>query len=813
MLNSTDRMDYISGYLSAYENKIKMANKQGLFDAATMFELFAANVCTLWFGQPFQNLNTDTSTYPYVDLISEDHSLFVQVTTTQDLGSKIKSTLEKIRDSKDERASTVTNIVFFVLHNQSVERIPDYSGDNIIGSLSFTKKDNLITTQDILSKAQTDLAFQSQLYDLFKADEHNTTRNEELLRAALETSRAVGLRNISCYLPGNYQIDRTQLADKVKSDNCRFISIQGEAGSGKSAFCKMILEGEELVLYARAERFIEESNINTIWSLDIENTLAYLNGKKLTFFIDALEFIADCRQTKFELLQQLYIIAQRHENIYVVTSCRSSEKSAFIKLETTLGIHSYSVDNLSDTELEAIAETYPIIRNMLGNKAYQSLLRIPFYINFILEQGINPDDVHDEIAFREFIWENIICLKDKSKKFGLKFNEIVQTVNDIVFERARKNLLGIRANKFDSQIINALISEGILVSHKNSVRLKHDTFEDICFEQYFDEQFIDCRGNYGVFFSGLGAFGKCVYRRYQIWIANKLFGSNDRTKFLHRLIFADCVPPHWKKQTEIGIVKSKYCTDFFREQGDKLVDEGIIWNFVKTTNLFAFEAQILFSHTETPLLSFYPIGNGRPELIRLIHKYELFKDPNVARPPIIKLCQDYSKQSNNADVAPLACTIAAHYVGQMLIESQNNRYYRFIESAEPCLTVIYRMPEACPEWFASFLSKLSGDYKGTDRNKYHIARDIIRWTMKNTYPQMIDSFGPELCSLFETYWTHDTNTDYPFDSYHLHDDHLFGLNEAAENYHYDFRMLIAIHFSSIYSARSFLKALNGRLLL
>ena len=96
MLNSNERMDYICGYLSAYENKIKMANKQGLFDAAKMFELFAASVCSLWFGQTFENLNTETANYPYVDLVSEDRTLFVQVSTAQDAVNKIKSTLEKI---------------------------------------------------------------------------------------------------------------------------------------------------------------------------------------------------------------------------------------------------------------------------------------------------------------------------------------------------------------------------------------------------------------------------------------------------------------------------------------------------------------------------------------------------------------------------------------------------------------------------------------------------------------------------------------------------------------------------------------------
>lgn len=302
MLNSNERMDYICGYLAAYENKIKMANKQGLFDAAKMFELFAANVCTLWFGQSFKNLNTDTSTYPYVDLISEDQKQFVQVTTTLDLVTKVKTTLEKLRDSKDPRVSNLKNVVFFVLHNQNVDRVPDYTGSGLIGNVPFTRKDNLISTQDILARAQNDLDFQLQLYDLFKADESNTSRNEELFKAALDSTATVGLMNINCYLSGGYQIDRTALVEKVKSENYRFISIQGTAGSGKSAFCKLLVDGQELVLYARSERFIEESNLNDIWSLDIEKILIYLNGRKLTFFIDALEFIADCRQNNLKLL-------------------------------------------------------------------------------------------------------------------------------------------------------------------------------------------------------------------------------------------------------------------------------------------------------------------------------------------------------------------------------------------------------------------------------------------------------------------------------------------------------------------------------
>lgn len=808
MLNSNERMDYICGYLAAYENKIKMANKQGLFDAAKMFELFAANVCSLWFGQVFSNLNTDTATYPYVDLISEDQALFVQVSTAQDAASKVKSTLEKVRDSKDSRVSQVKSIMFFMLHNQSIDKIPDYTDDKVIGSIPFTKKDNLISTQDVLAKAQVDFDFQLKLYNLLRADDLNTSGNEANFIAALGNSQNVGLQNINCCFNGEYQIDRTSLITKVKTDNYRFITIQGSAGSGKSAFCKILLEKEPMVLYARAERFIEESNINNIWSLDIEKVLSYLNGKRIVFFIDALEFIADCRQTKFELLQQLYTVAQKYENTYIVTTCRSSEKGAFIKLDTKLGIHSYVIDDLSDVELTPIAEKYPVIKNMLSNKAYRSLLRIPFYINLILEKDISPDNVLDEIAFREFIWTNVICLKDSAKNYQIKHNEVADTVRSIVFERAKQNLLGVQSDKIDSKIIKALISEGIIVEQRGLLRLKHDTFEDICFEQFFDAKFHECRGNYHTFYREIESFGKCVYRRYQIWISNKLFGSEDRSKFLHRLIFTDAIPADWKKQTEIGIIKSNYCHTFLIEQGQNLVDHNRIWDFVDITNLFGFDVKIQFIPNSEPILDFYPIGNGRAALIQIIYEHKLYIKFNAEQAKITKLCQDYAKQHNrNKDSGPSACAIATYYVDKALKSCLPHDYYHFAEYAGPSLTVIYQMPSACIEWIHSFWHKLSEFYTGTDEKKIRIAEDTIEWTMENAYPQLVSSFPKELCTLFELFWMHPKYSQNIYQG-HLEDEVQYGLNEHAEHYNHKFRTVMSNPFFWNLFTGNFLEGFN-----
>ena len=60
-----------------------MCNKNGLFDEAKMFELFAKEVCKLIFNQDFINLNDLKPNYPFFDLVSIDKKIYVQVSTEQ----------------------------------------------------------------------------------------------------------------------------------------------------------------------------------------------------------------------------------------------------------------------------------------------------------------------------------------------------------------------------------------------------------------------------------------------------------------------------------------------------------------------------------------------------------------------------------------------------------------------------------------------------------------------------------------------------------------------------------------------------------
>lgn len=790
MLNSNERMGFIIEYMSSYDEKIKMANKNGLFDAAKMFELFAIEVCNVWFGQKFSNLNDETATYPYVDLISENRELLVQVSTVQDVPTKIKTTLEKIRDSKDKKCSDLKNIVFFVLSNNSIDKVREYSGDNQIGSISFTIKDNLITTNDIITKAQNDLNFQKKLYKVLKDEYENFNINIRKFKDALELSNS-GLKNIEGLIKGEYEIDRNEFLEKITKDNERYISIQGGAGSGKSVLCKKYVENEKLVLYARAERFLEESHIDDIWGCCIQDVLECINGKKLIFFIDALEFIADCAETKFELLQYLYDMAAEYQNVYIVTSCRTSDKNAFIKLETNFSIKIYEVGDITEDELALLMKQYPIIHKMYKTNSYVDLLKSPFYINLIVSNSMDIDNIGDENSLREYIWKNIICLEEKSRMYGILSNKVIETVEKIVFERARKFMLGIHKDDIDRDIMHALLSEGVIAQQGDYIRLKYDIFEDICFEHYFDKAFDLCKGKYKTFYDEIENLGRCVYRRYQIWISNKMFIQVNRDKFLYSLTFSDEIPQSWKRQTEIGIVKSRFCDNYFEEQGSEILEQGMLFDFVKNINLFAFEGELLHIRQESPQMKLSPIGNGRPCIIRLLKNEEIYKKNIIGRDDIVKLCLDYAKQEDKvAVIASDACAMMEYYVEYSLQESEQENYYKIIDEISSCLEALYRMADNSEEWLKKFFNTLINNYINGNRKSMRKSEDIMEWTLKNAYPALVAGLASELCSIADILWLRGKVDAEKFDFYRadrLSKGFEYGLSEKAEHYNYLYR--------------------------
>ena len=668
MKESAERVQYITEYVVSYKAKIEALNKKGLFDTATLYELFSQKVCEIWFGHKFLNLNDSKANYPYVDLISEDGKMYVQVSTGQDIPTKVKSTLEKIRDSKSDELKSIEQLFFFVLANSSESKVMDFSGKERIGRINFIKSKNLITTENIVQKAKTDIEFQKKLYDFLLTESESVVQISNKLNEAITISKVLINNNIDCLINDEYIIDRSSEISQIRKDGFNFISIQGEAGSGKSALCKLLLEKEKMVLYTRAEKIAEVSSLEDIWGLDIGKTIEYLKKKKLYIYIDALEFIVDCSKTKMDLLQQIYEIVKGHNNIFIITSCRTCDRTAFVKIENIYQIKRYDIFLLSDKQIIKVAQKYKIVQKLWDAKGYVQLLRSPFYLNLLVKEIKDFKKISDIDGFRNLIWNDIMCMSGKTFPQGITHSAVREAIEKIVFNRAEKFLPGVRKEEIGEEIVNILQSENIITTcSNNTIRLKYDIFEDICFERFIDEKYDDCKNDFGIFFLNLEKMGRCIYRRYQIWVENKLFSKGNREKFLYKLLETDNIPSGWKVQTIVGIVKSNFCSELFEEY-KYYFSNDLLHEFLRLTNIFSFETSILNFKYGNVYSQLKPIGMGRPCLINLIFNNGMYKEKSREK-AILKLCTDYSQNPNICDEAEKsACQIL-----QFFIEEKHNK--------------------------------------------------------------------------------------------------------------------------------------------
>lgn len=198
-------------------------------------------------------------------------------------------------------------------------------------------------------------------------------------------------------------------------------------------------------------------------------------------------------------------------------------RNVFLKLQTKYAIKIHELEDISCGELNGICKKYPLTKKLREQKAYADLLKSPFYINLIVSKMSDSQNIQDENEFRNYIWRNIICLEDKAAKYGVSSDEIRSAIEKISFTRAKKFLIGVHRTEIEEKILHILITEGVIIQKGEYVRSKYDIFEDICFEYYFDKSFDLCKGNFQLFFENVDSLGRCVYRRYQIWISNKLF--------------------------------------------------------------------------------------------------------------------------------------------------------------------------------------------------------------------------------------------------------------------------------------------------
>lgn len=794
MKNSAERIAYITRYISAYEEEIKLANHFGMFDSAHLFELFAKELCELWFHKTFKNLNAIKLNYPCVDLISEDGTTYVQVSTQKDMCTKIKETLKKLSESKDSRIANISCPIFFVLSNESEPSVEAISENNPIGNYYFSASKSFISTEKIVNEAICDLDFQNNLYELLKRDEEAINRVSSKLAEVFEHSKEVRLKHIETKINGEYEIDRSELANEIKTDLSQFVIVTGEAGSGKSAICKKVINEEEYVLFLRADTIGDCNAIDNLWNIDIAQSLRLLDGKKIVIYLDALEYIANASNSTKELVCTLLYECQKYKSVFFYTSCRSCDVVAFFQMLSMFHFKSYEVGPISDKELGLICQRYPIIRKMVETGKYDEVLRSPFYINHIITQKVDVSELSDVNQFRDYIWKECICLYGKAQEQRVSTLEICSAVKELVIERSRQFVLGISEEKIEAKILNMLESNGVVIKVGKLVRLKYDIYEDICFERIFDEAFDTCKGKYESFFEYIEGLGQGIYRRYHIWISNKLLAKENRDYFLSALIYDGYISEVWRRNTIVGLIKSSYSESFFEEQGSEILEQGLLRSFVDITNYFGFEMKGIKENTIGSIMSLETkaSGVGRIELIKLIYRNLFQIDELCEKRKVIKLCYDYVRRASRLEkIDKVVCKIVSYYidsfVNKLFNDDANTRDTIFDEEISHALEIVYEMESLATEWIDGFWARL-GTLYCEDEPQKSIAINIMNWTIENVTQELVYSKGDALIKMAELVWLKGSvDSKYEYFNSMIGNDLEWGIFGEGKNYNYEHR--------------------------
>lgn len=320
----------------------------------------------------------------------------------------------------------------------------------------------------------------------------------------------------------------------------------------------------------------------------------------------------------------------------------------------------------------------------------------------------------------------------------------------------------------------------------------------------------DCKNDFGIFFLNLEKMGRCIYRRYQIWVENKLFSKGNREKFLYKLLETDNIPSGWKVQTIVGIVKSNFCSELFEEY-KYYFSNDLLHEFLRLTNIFSFETSILNFKYGNVYSQLKPIGMGRPCLINLIFNNGMYKEKSREK-AILKLCTDYSQNPNICDEAEKsACQILQFFIEEKMKNSLKEKDFNLADGVNLCLMPIYKMAKCSHEWIKHFWSERIFGYLNSDGRSNRLDKEILKYVLKNTVPALAIYLPKELCEVADAYWIKIPKCDARDSLYRrssLDSVEKFGLSRNSDSYHFEYRNIYDNAFLNILITYNWVMALE-----
>ncbi|NOQ23732.1 MAG: AAA family ATPase [Bacteroidales bacterium] len=475
--------------------------------------------------------------------------------------------------------------------------------------------------------------------------------------AKLKDNTQISFKSISDQIGNKKHLERKKLNDNFSEClyQTHFTIITGEAGVGKTAFTKNILnnisEKETNIIAFKAEQFAKSQLSETFSSVGINDNLQDIFSN-FSLLPSRIIFVDDIHKLNgIELdnaFRELLTLITENKNIYFVATCRT------YAYENTLRKYSkwfadivpFNIPMLSEDELKEVSETFPDFKVLIDNEKLSKLLAIPKYLDYAIKSKITDNQKTISILeFKDIIWDAIINSPDSNETHIQK--QRARLFERVSVERARNLSLFVNVDDGDLEIAEKLKEENVLKEYNDKFAPSHDTLEDIALERYINKNYIDNKFDIPKFFNQIGS-EPAIYRAFYLWCIQILNEDNNNFNgFILDIIDNSQIGNFWKDELIHAILVSDYSNTFFEQNRELLLKNNAkIFNRIyKVLNTSCRKYDTRLKNQYHNPYAFIPTGIGWSVITNFVVDY--IKEIKLTNNQIITLFEDWNTSVKN----------------------------------------------------------------------------------------------------------------------------------------------------------------------
>lgn len=461
--------------------------------------------------------------------------------------------------------------------------------------------------------------------------------------------------------------------NKCLSDNASWVIIDGDGGSGKTAFVKDWIEETSPLIFAWKLSEFNVASMQEVFSnygkytvydfVEVFDT----DTRKKYILLDSAEAIYEFKSR--DVITDFLKILQEHKWTVIFTIRRVYKENLKYSFKEISGLE-YKEITIPSITIEDLKNKLKEVEVIIpDNKKIQELLTLPFYLNeYIQMYSEDFGKITTVVQFMKSLWEKKILGEQyqKDRMHIRRGNMMYQ----LVHYKIKNNSFYIRERnieKPDEEALQFLICNEVVVEDdKRRCFISHDIYEEWAWFNFIEELYEDCDNNLNTFFSELSDV-MIVRRCFRQWIQWNL--EDNRKEVLNFILSAteeDWIGLKWKDEIYIAILDSKYAYEFLESKtelcfnNDAFILKRIMY-LLKTTR----KKYVLMNKFAVPT------GYGWGAIIFFIYKnYDRINECNFDKKIIVDILSDWSGNYHKGSVCKHAGLIAL----KML--QDESRYYK-----------------------------------------------------------------------------------------------------------------------------------------